>query len=106
MNPTGIERLVCEDIARRQQLGIKKYGTTVEANPLVLSEWIQHAFEETLDLAVYLKRAHVEILNREACKIHSCHPDCKQPACVQRRELAELRKTVEKLHCLIFENKR
>jgi hypothetical protein len=29
MKPTGIEALVCEEIAQRQQLGINKYGTTV-----------------------------------------------------------------------------
>lgn len=53
---SGIEARVCEDIERRQQLGIKKYGTTVEQNPLTTKEWIQHAYEEALDLAVYLKR--------------------------------------------------
>ena len=31
---TGIEFLVCADIARRQQLGIHKYGRTVADNPL------------------------------------------------------------------------
>ncbi len=57
----GIEREVCYDIARRQQLGIKKYGTTVADNPLTLKQWLQHAYEESLDHAVYLKRAMAEI---------------------------------------------
>lgn len=61
MNPTGIELKVCEDIARRQQVGINKYGTTVADNPLALREWLQHAYEETLDKAVYLRRAIAEI---------------------------------------------
>jgi hypothetical protein len=34
MSQTGTEARVCEDIARRQQLGIKKYGVTVEENML------------------------------------------------------------------------
>lgn len=55
--PTGTEALVCEDIARRQQLGIAKYGTTVADNPLLLAGWLRHAYEEALDLAVYLRRA-------------------------------------------------
>ncbi len=59
--PSGIERAVCEDIARRQALGIAKYGQTVADNPLVLRAWLQHAYEETLDKAVYLKRAIAEI---------------------------------------------
>jgi len=54
---TGTEARVCADIAARQLLGIAKYGTTVENNPLSREEWLQHAYEEALDLAVYLRRA-------------------------------------------------
>lgn len=61
IEPTGIEAMVCEEIARRQQMGIAKYGTTVADNPLTLREWLQHAYEETLDKAVYLRRAIAEI---------------------------------------------
>jgi hypothetical protein len=32
--PTGIEAIVCADIAERQRLGVAKYGTTVADNPL------------------------------------------------------------------------
>lgn len=53
---TGIEALVCREIARRQQLGIQKYGITVADNPLALREWVRHAKEEALDLAVYLTK--------------------------------------------------
>lgn len=59
--PTGIEKLVCEDIARRQTLGIAKYGQTVQNNPLTLEQWLQHAYEEALDMAVYLRRAKEEL---------------------------------------------
>jgi hypothetical protein len=61
MNPTGIEAIVCEDIASRQQLGINKYGTTVADNQLSLREWLQHQYEELLDAAVYTRRAIAEI---------------------------------------------
>lgn len=57
LQPTGTEARVCQDIAARQAKGIAKYGTTVEDNPLGLLQWLQHAYEETLDQAVYLKRA-------------------------------------------------
>jgi len=50
--PTGIEARVCEDIAARQRLGIAKYGRTVEQSP---DDMLSHAYEEALDLAVYLK---------------------------------------------------
>jgi len=61
MKPTGIEALVCEEIAQRQQLGINKYGTTVADSSLSLREWLQHALEESLDQAIYLRRAIAEI---------------------------------------------
>lgn len=59
--PQGTEKAVCDDIARRQLHGIKKYGTTVASNPLSLKQWLNHAYEETLDKAIYLKRAIQEI---------------------------------------------
>jgi len=59
--PTGIEAMVAADIAARQRLGILKYGTTVAANPLPLRDWLEHAYQESLDLPIYLKRAIVEM---------------------------------------------
>lgn len=67
MNPdnstfcTGTEAAVCNDIAQRQAKGIAKYGTTVRDNPLTLRQWAQHAYEECLDMAVYLKRMMEEM---------------------------------------------
>lgn len=49
---TGIELQVVQDIAERQQKGISTYGTTVAENPLTQAQWIQHAYEEALDLAI------------------------------------------------------
>lgn len=54
--PHGIEQLVARDMADRQRQGIAKYGVSVADNELTRSEWLQHAYEEALDLAVYLKR--------------------------------------------------
>lgn len=59
--PTGTEARVCYDIAARQLKGVTKYGVTVAENPLTLREWLQHAYEETLDQAVYLRRAIEEM---------------------------------------------
>lgn len=61
MGVTGTEERVCLDIATRQAKGVAKYGTTVEANPLTLRQWLQHAYEECLDQAVYLRRAIEEL---------------------------------------------
>lgn len=61
MTPAGTESRVCQDIAERQAKGVAKYGVTVESNPLTLRKWLQHAYEECLDQAVYLKRAMEEM---------------------------------------------
>lgn len=66
MKPIGIEAMVCEEIAQRQQLGINKYGTTVADNQLSLREWLQHQYEELLDAAVYCRRAIAEIDKQSA----------------------------------------
>lgn len=42
------------DIAARQAYGRKKYPTDLIDNPAEFSARIQHAYEEALDLAVYL----------------------------------------------------
>jgi hypothetical protein len=59
--PEGTEKRVCEDIARRQAFGMGKYGVSVESNPLNARQWVAHAYEEALDLAVYLKRLMEEM---------------------------------------------
>lgn len=60
---TGTEKRVCEDIEKRQALGLQKYGTSVEQNPLILRDWLQHQYEELLDAAVYCRRAIEELDN-------------------------------------------
>lgn len=55
MNATGIEARVCADIAARQAVGVRKYGGTLADNPAGRAERIRHAYEEALDLAVYLR---------------------------------------------------
>lgn len=49
-----IESQVCEDILARQKVGLKKYGrTVVEAS--TEEDMLTHAYQEALDLAIYLK---------------------------------------------------
>jgi hypothetical protein len=58
---TGIEAKVCQDIARRQMLGLAKYGVSLEQNPLGLLAWLQHSYEEKLDDLLYTRRAMEEV---------------------------------------------
>jgi hypothetical protein len=52
----------------RSQTGVAKYGTTLARTDLNLRDWLQHAYEETLDQANYLKRAIMEIDNGPAAR--------------------------------------
>lgn len=40
----------------RSQAGIRKYGTDMSRSDLSRLDWLRHAQEEALDLAVYLER--------------------------------------------------
>ena len=62
---TGTEARVCRLIAERQGVGMAKYGTTVEGNPLTLRQWLVHQQEELADALVYCTRA-LEQLDRDA----------------------------------------
>lgn len=56
-----IVKAVRRDLLNRSETGIKKYGTSLEREDLNLRDWLQHAYEECLDQANYLKRAIIEI---------------------------------------------
>lgn len=58
---TGTEADVAKLLARRQQLGLAKYGVSVRDNPLSLRQWARHALEESLDFCVYLQRTLEEL---------------------------------------------
>jgi len=51
---------VVSDLRNRSEKGFKKYGTTLERKDLTKKEWLQHAYEEALDLANYLKKLIIE----------------------------------------------
>lgn len=60
-----VVEMVAQEMASRDRKGFAKYGTTTMDNPLTLKQWLQHALEETLDKAVYLKRAILKIEEEE-----------------------------------------
>jgi len=47
---------VMRDLRMREKEGYKTYGTTMDRTDLTKDEWLQHAYEEALDLALYLKK--------------------------------------------------
>lgn len=73
-----IVEAVREDLLRRSQRGLLKYGVTLERDDLSLKEWLQHAYEETLDKANYLKRT-IMMLEDFVCAYpeHRCTAQCE-----------------------------
>lgn len=51
-----IVQSVIEDLKSRSQVGLEKYGVGLDRKDLTTRDFIQHAYEEALDLANYLKR--------------------------------------------------
>ena len=47
---------VISKIKHRQALGLSKYGVTMERRDLSTLDWLIHAQEEALDLAIYLEK--------------------------------------------------
>jgi hypothetical protein len=84
---TGIEAEVCQDIAARQRLGLAKYGVTVADSPTHLLGWLRHAYEESLDTAIYLKRAIRDLEALIAPQLPAAAVELKQIA-DDARELA------------------
>lgn len=55
------EEAVIAKIRARREAGRKKYGTTMERTDLTERQWLIHAQEEAMDLAIYLERLIREI---------------------------------------------
>jgi len=53
---------VIEDMRQREAKGKKEYGTTMDRTDLSDTDWMDYAYEEALDLSLYLKKI---ILNKQ-----------------------------------------
>lgn len=47
---------VVVDMITREKKGCSEYKKTMDRDDLSHKEWLQHAYEEALDLALYLKK--------------------------------------------------
>jgi len=56
---------VIADMQHREAVGIKKYNTTMDRQDLGLCDWLQHAYEESLDKSLYLKAAINKLRNEK-----------------------------------------
>jgi len=55
-NDDPIVSAVIRKMYQRSQVGIKKYGTTMERDDLSYAEWLTHLQEELMDSIIYLEK--------------------------------------------------
>ena len=73
MTPTGsllmskVEDSVADKLQSRAAAGLAKYGVTMDRTDLSRLDWLIHAQEEAMDLAVYLER----LIQDERNKVHA-----------------------------------
>ena len=51
-----LEATVCQKIRQRSEVGLKKYGVSMADEVLSRYEWLVHAQQEAMDLAIYLEK--------------------------------------------------
>ena len=64
-----VESLIDEHV-KRAKMGQKKYGQTLDRNDLSVIDYLQHAKEEAMDLALYLEKV-IQMLNGKVEKSDS-----------------------------------
>lgn len=86
MNTT--ERIV-DMLRSRSEVGLKKYGVSIDRDDLNLEQWIQHAIEEMLDGAQYLMRIKDNIKECYECneQVHELSPRSRCVKCEHRRAI-------------------
>ena len=63
---------VIDQFAKRSNVGVEKYGTTLDRTDLTMLDWIQHAQEELMDGILYLEKIKKTML--ETQKIRASPP--------------------------------
>ena len=55
----SIVKSVIESFKKRSELGILKYGKTLDRDDLTFLQWVQHAQEELMDAILYLEKLKI-----------------------------------------------
>ena len=57
----SIVKSVMAKFYERSQVGLRKYGTTLDRNDLNTLEWLNHLQEELMDATLYIERLKQEV---------------------------------------------
>lgn len=64
-----VEETVIEKFRKRRNIGRAKYGTSMERVDFRSTEWLNHAQEEAMDLAIYLEKL-MRVYKSESAALH------------------------------------
>lgn len=64
-----IVQSIIDKFNKRSEIGIKKYGTTLDKNILTFDEWLTHLQEELMDAALYIEK--IKKLGINNAKLHN-----------------------------------
>jgi tRNA A37 threonylcarbamoyladenosine biosynthesis protein TsaE len=59
-----IVKNVIEKYKHRSEIGVAKYGTTLEDNNLFIIEWLNHLQEELMDATLYIEKLKSELYKK------------------------------------------
>jgi len=71
--PKKVYAQVMLDLRAREKMGIEKYGVSVDRAELDALKWMQHAYEESLDHAIYMKKLIIEAQKAAEVPIERVH---------------------------------
>ena len=60
--PDSIIQSVISQFLQRGEIGLTKYGTTLDRTDLNMEDWIEHMKQELMDSILYLERIKKEII--------------------------------------------
>ena len=61
MEEDSIVKKITDRYKQRSEVGINKYGTTLDRNDLNLLQWLNHLQEELMDATLYIEKLKQEI---------------------------------------------
>ena len=64
-----IVQSIIDKFNERSEIGIKKYGTTLDKNILTFDEWLTHLQEELMDATLYIEK--IKKLGINNAKLHN-----------------------------------
>ena len=72
--PKQVYAQVIKDLRAREKFGIDKYGVSVDKAQLDSLKWMQHAYEESLGHAIYMKKLMLQYSREiEANTVQTSH---------------------------------